>query len=83
MATRPKLTPAELQAPFEGPLGAEYPVILSPAKLASLLGLPLKTIYAWLSAGRLDGCYRKRGKHQLIWRDRALSKIFDGPTWEK
>lgn len=83
MATRLNLTRTELQSPFASDLANEYPVILSPAKLASLLGLSPKTIYAWIALGRLDGCFRKRGKHCLIWRDRALSKIFDGPSWEK
>ena len=83
MATRPNLSRTELQAPFTGDLAKTYPVILSPNKLADLLGLKVKTVYVWISLGRLDGCFRKRGKHCLIWRDRALAKIIDGPSWEK
>jgi hypothetical protein len=83
MATRPNLTRAELHAPFSGELAKQYPAVLSANKLADLFGLKLKTIYLWIALGRLDGCFRKRGKHYLIWRDRALSKIFDGPSWEK
>jgi hypothetical protein len=40
-----------------------------------------KTIYTWISAGRLKGCCRKRGKHILIHRDRALDRILNGPDW--
>jgi hypothetical protein len=83
VASRPNLSKAELQAPFNGQSSNDFPVILSPARLADLLGLSVKTVYTWISLGRLDGCYRKRGKHCLIWRDRALAKILDGPSWEK
>ena len=81
MAGRPNLSRGELQAPFNGDLAKAFPVILSPKKLADLLGLPVKSIYAWIAAGRLDGCFRKRGKHNLIWRDKALDRIFNGPEW--
>lgn len=60
----------------------EYPVILTPTQLAKLLGLKVKTIYHWIAAGRLDGAYRKRGKHNLIWRDRAIHIILNGPEWK-
>lgn len=56
-------------------------MIMSPAQLAELLGLSVKTIYDWIAHGRLDGAFRKRGKHNLIWRDRALEIIFNGPEW--
>lgn len=81
MANRPNLTRAELQAANSGKAGDALPTILSPAELAKFLGLPRKTIYLWLSLGRLEGCFRRRGKHVLIWRDRALAKVFDGPDW--
>ena len=64
-----------------GEVGEEYPVILSPDKLAKLLGLRAKTIYAWISSRRLDGCFRKRGIRNLIWRDKALDHILNGPNW--
>jgi hypothetical protein len=83
MATRPNLSRAEIQAAFSGELAKTFPVVLSPAQFAALLNLSVKTVYTWISLGRLDGCFRKRGKHCLIWRDRALAKIFDGPSWEK
>lgn len=75
------LSRAELQAPFAGDLGQKYPLVLSPRLLADLLDLSVKTIYAWMAVGRLDGCYVKRGKHNLIWRDKALDRIFNGPEW--
>jgi len=34
-----------------------------------------------MAKGRLDGTYRKRGKHALFWRDRALNVIFNGKEW--
>jgi hypothetical protein len=77
-----RVSRAELQAPFNGEHPDACPVIVSPARLASLLGLSVKTIYAWIAAGRLDGCFRKRGKHNLIWRDKALDRIFNGPDWK-
>ena len=71
----------EIHHAFAGKAGEEYPVILSPAKLAALLNLSAKTIYDWISRGRLDGAFRKRGKHVLIWRDRALDVLFNGKEW--
>lgn len=83
MSTRAKkLTPAEIQRAFAGGPGAQVPVILSPTELAHVLGLSPKTVYQWLAAGRLDGAFRKRGKHNLIWRDRALDIIFNGAEWK-
>jgi excisionase family DNA binding protein len=63
-------------------VSAATPPILTPAQLAALLGLSRKTIYEWIARGRLDGAFRKRGKHNLIWRDRALKVLFNGPEWE-
>ena len=83
MSTRAKkLSAAEIQRAFaEGP-GASIPVILSPLQLADLLGLSRKTIDDWVAKGRLDGAFRKRGKHLLIWRDRAIDLLFNGPDWK-
>ena len=61
----------------------QFKVILSPKEFATLLGLSVKTIYEWISKGRLNGALRKRGKHNLILRDRALELVFDGPDWKK
>lgn len=71
----------DLQRPYADGLGQLFGPVLSPSKLAILLGLKVKTIYAWIAAGRLDGCFRKRGKHNLILRDVALERIFNGPSW--
>jgi excisionase family DNA binding protein len=74
------LTPGDLRQAFADQ-GAQHPVIMSPAQFADVLGLSVKTIYDWIAQGRLDGAFRKRGKHNLIWRDRALEIIFNGPEW--
>ena len=75
------LTTHELARPFHDEWADQFPPILSPSKLADLLGLSPKTIYAWIAQGRLDGSFRKRGKHVLIWRDKALDLIYNGPSW--
>jgi excisionase family DNA binding protein len=75
------LSLAEISQPFDGKAGDDYPVILSPDQLASLLGLSVKTVYEWISQGRLDGSFRKRGKHVLIWRDRVIDLLFNGKKW--
>lgn len=82
MASRKlNLTDDEIARPFAGAEGEPFPAILSPDQLAELVGLSVKTIYEWMSKGRLDGTYRKRGKHALIWRDRALDALFNGKEW--
>lgn len=75
------LTHDELARPFTGAMAEQFPPIVSPKQFAELLGLSVKTIYEWMSMGRLDGAYRKRGKHALIWRDRALDMILNGKEW--
>ena len=72
----------EIRQAFAGPTGETVPPILSPARLAALLDLSPKTIYEWIAQERLDGAFRKRGKHVLIWRDRALDLLFNGPEWQ-
>lgn len=76
---RTHLAKDEISRAFANDAGV--PVILSPAKLADVLGLSVKTIYDWMSKGRLDGAYRKRGKHALLWRDRVIDILFNGPEW--
>jgi excisionase family DNA binding protein len=71
----------EIARAFAGPGGAPCPPILSPAQLAALAGLSPSTIYEWITKGRLDRAFRKRGKHVLIWRDRAIDILFNGPEW--
>ena len=75
------LTKDELQRPFVDVEGHDRLPVISPAQLAALCGVSTKTIYHWIAAGRLDGTFRKRGKHVLIWRDRALDTLFNGPDW--
>lgn len=83
MSTRKRpISLAEIQQAFSGSAGELVPVILSPTKLARLIDLYPKTIYEWISKGRLDGAFRKRGKHILIWRDRALNLLLNGPEWK-
>jgi excisionase family DNA binding protein len=80
-ASRSNLTRQEIQQAFASDAGVAFPVILSPRQLAELVGLSAKTIYEWLAKGRLDDAYRKRGKHVLIWRDRAIEILFSGKEW--
>lgn len=76
-----QLSTEEIARAFEDKAGETAPPILSPAELAELLRLSRKTIYEWIARGRLDGAFRKRGKHILIWRDRAIDIIFNGADW--
>lgn len=77
----PNLSKDEIAVAFQSPGGDAVPPILSPQQLADILGLSVKTVYEWVAKGRLDGCFRKRGKHVLIWRDRAIKILFDGKEW--
>ena len=75
------LTNEDIAAALRTPEGDATPPILSPKQLADILNISVKTIYEWLAKGRLDGAFRKRGKHNLIWRDRAFDIIFNGKEW--
>jgi excisionase family DNA binding protein len=77
---KPVLSTADLEKMF-GP-ESSFPPILSPMQLAALIGISVKTVYEWIARGRLDGAFRKRGKHNLIYRDKALRLLFDGPDWQ-
>ena len=77
-----KLTTGEIAQAYSPDGGSPAPPILSPAQLAALCGLSVKTVYQWLAQGRLDGAFRKRGKHVLLWRDRAVAIIFNGAEWK-
>lgn len=82
MGTRTRiLTTDDLARPFHEGWADQFPPILSPSQLANLLGLSPKTVYAWIAQGRLHGSFRKRGKHLLIWRDKVLDLLFNGPSW--
>lgn len=64
-------------------LGKELGDVISPDQLRRILGLKSrKTIDVWTAAGRLDGCFRRRGKHNLIVRELALDRILNGPNWK-
>lgn len=76
-----QLSAEEIARPFQGEWAERFPPILSPELLAELIGLSLGTIREWKSKGRLDGAVRNRGKHTLIWRDRALDILFNGRDW--
>jgi excisionase family DNA binding protein len=82
-AKKPTLTADELTRPFVAELAVKFLPVMSPTQLAELLGKSPKTIYEWMARGRLDGAYRKRGKHALIWRDKALEILFLGKEWSK
>jgi len=82
-APKCKLSSEEIARTFHGDVGDAFPPILSPRQLAQLLNLSPKTIYDWIAQGRLDGAYRKRGKHVLIWRDRVIELLFNGKEWPK
>jgi predicted DNA-binding transcriptional regulator AlpA len=74
-----KLSNGEIRRAFVE--GAQVPVILSPSQFGAFLGISQKTVYEWIGKGRLDGAFRKRGKHILIWRDRAIDVLFNGKEW--
>jgi len=82
-ARKRPLSSDEIARAFQGPAAEQFPVILSPKQLAHLLGLSPKTIYEWIARGRLEGAFRKRGKHVLIWRDRAIDSLINGKEWTK
>ncbi len=75
------LTADEIAKPFVGSWADQFPPILSPADLAALIRKSRKTVYEWIERGRLDGAIRKRGKHILIWRDKALDILFNASSW--
>lgn len=73
------LTAAEIAAAFADPeWNRRYPPVLSVAQVAELLQVPLDTVYAWSSQGRLKGCGRRLGKHLRLFRDRLLTHLFNG-----
>ena len=80
---KPTVSPSEIAKAFADGTGAQFPPIMTVDQLAALLQISRKTVYEWAEKGRLDGAFRKRGKHILIWRDRALDILFNGPQWKK
>jgi len=76
-----KLSKPEIQQAFADGPGTQFPPILTVAQLADLVQISPKTIYERVAKGRLDGAFRKRGKHLLVWRDRAIDILFNGKEW--
>jgi predicted site-specific integrase-resolvase len=62
-------------------IGKELGPIVTVAEFAQLLKARPKTVYHWVQMGRLEGCYRRRGKRLLILRETGLRRIFEGPEW--
>ena len=75
------LTDEELAQAFLGKFGDLYPPILTTQQVAALIAAKPKTLSGWLSKGRFDGAYRKRGKECRFWRDRVLDIYFNGKDW--
>ena len=76
------LTPAEIAKSFgDAQIAAAFPPILDMQQASLLLRRSPKTIYEWISKGRLDGALRRRGKGVLFYRDRLIVLIFNGPDW--
>ena len=84
MNQRIALKPAEIASAFStDDQRREFPAILGVPQVARLFGLrSAKPIYFWVSQGRLDGTFRKRGKRLFFWRDRLIDRLFNGPAWE-
>ena len=78
---RRNLSKAEITQAFAEGTGAQVSPIITVQQLAVILQVSRKTVYEWIAKGRLDGAFRKRGKHHLIWRDRAIDILFNGPEW--
>lgn len=76
-----KLSKVEIQQSLAEGSGTSLPPILTVDQLAQLLQVSPKTVYQWKAQGRLDGAFRKRGKHILVWRDRVIDLLFNGPEW--
>ena len=71
----------EIRRAFERPPWNKYGPMISPEEMAEITGRSRSTIYLWIEAGRLNGAVRRRGKGILIWRDKAIGLLFNGPEW--
>jgi hypothetical protein len=58
-----------------------YPPVMTTKEVAAMLGKSPTTIYFWIAERRLDGCFKKRGKGHMFWRDRVIDRMFNGPDW--
>ena len=75
------VSPDDIAAAFARPPWDKYGPIVTPEQLAKIAGRSRSTVYQWLQQGRLDGALRRRGKGVLIWRDKAIYLLFNGPNW--
>src|SRR2546425_814661 len=76
------LTTAEIHSAFNAE-DVHCPPILWPKDCARMLGESVHTVYFRLESGQWEGAHRRRGKHQLIWRDRVLLLMFNGKAGGK
>ncbi len=53
----------------------------SPREFAAILRISVKTVYAWVSEGRLDSVSQRLGKHRRILTIPALELLFKTPNW--
>lgn len=79
---RLRLSNDEIRAAFTSEPPSAFPPILDVPQAATLLRVPRKTLYLWIAQGRLDGAFRKRGRRHLLWRDRLIDVLLNGPAWE-
>ena len=75
----PIVTREQIRAAFDA--DGRYGPILSTMQVSAMLGRSPKTIYEWVAKGRLDGAFRKRGKHHLFWRDKVVDVVLNGSEW--
>jgi len=78
---KPVVTKTELIAAFDGEWENRFPPILHKKQVAEMLGISESTISEWKQKGRLDGSFRKRGKHVFFWRDKVIDIVFNGKEW--
>src|SRR5262249_10483301 len=73
------LTLTEIHGSFDSDaLRSRFPAILTPAHCAEMFSVSVNTVYFWLDQNQLPAAHRRRGKRQLIWRDRAILRRFNG-----
>ncbi|OWK39833.1 helix-turn-helix domain-containing protein [Fimbriiglobus ruber] len=78
---KPTLTPGDIARAFAGESPCDVPRILTTRQAAALCQVSVKTFYEWVAKGRLEGTFRRRGKHCLFWRDKVIDKLFNGGDW--
>jgi len=79
---KPKISTEEIRQAFErGEFAQRLPPILTKRHVADMFHFGIGTINDWLSKGRFDGAYRRRGKHIRFFRDRIVDIYFNGREW--